>query len=267
MKNRQEIHPWHKVLVPPQGIYLTISFSFSAELKLRPGLPRRFNDKETACQCRGEDLWVRKNSEKEMAAHSSILACEILWTEELEGCRPWSCKRVGQDLVNKQQQKPQVRGRMATSGQAQDSWSTDWATTTRVLPVCSCNNLSRLQTPMFCFVWPHCIRHVDLHLVTFPSSSPASGPQMDTSLLETGPHSRRWAVAKCKPSPPPCLWENCLPQNWALAPKRLGTTVDWLCQANSGLPERTLFLHCLFQEAIFHAHTCQTGGSPSTVPL
>ena len=64
-------------------------------------------------------------SEKEMATHSSVLACEILCTEELEGYSPWGCKRFGQDLATKQQQKPQVRGRMVTSGQAQDSWSTD----------------------------------------------------------------------------------------------------------------------------------------------
>ena len=30
--------------------------------------------------------------EKEMAAHSSILAWKILWTEEIGGYSPWSCK-------------------------------------------------------------------------------------------------------------------------------------------------------------------------------
>jgi len=34
--------------------------------------------------------------EKEMATHSSILAWEIPWTEELMVYSPWSC-RVGQD--------------------------------------------------------------------------------------------------------------------------------------------------------------------------
>ena len=41
--------------------------------------------------------------EKEMAAHFSILALEILWTEEPESYSPWGHKRVGQDLVTKQQ--------------------------------------------------------------------------------------------------------------------------------------------------------------------
>ena len=41
--------------------------------------------------------------EKEMAIHSSILACEIPWTEELEGYSPWSCKTVRHNLATKQQ--------------------------------------------------------------------------------------------------------------------------------------------------------------------
>ena len=41
--------------------------------------------------------------EKEMAAHFSILALEILWTEEPVSYSPWGHKRVGQDLVTKQQ--------------------------------------------------------------------------------------------------------------------------------------------------------------------
>ena len=41
--------------------------------------------------------------EKEMAAHFSILALEILWTEEPARYSPWGHKRVGQDLVTKQQ--------------------------------------------------------------------------------------------------------------------------------------------------------------------
>ena len=39
--------------------------------------------------------------EKEIATHSSILAWEIPWTEEPKG--PWGCKRVGYDLVTRQQ--------------------------------------------------------------------------------------------------------------------------------------------------------------------
>ena len=44
--------------------------------------------------------------EKEMATHSSVLAWEILWTEEPHGLQfsPRGHKRVGHDLVTKQQQ-------------------------------------------------------------------------------------------------------------------------------------------------------------------
>ena len=42
--------------------------------------------------------------EKEMATHSSILAWEILRTEEPGGHSPWGCKRVKHDLATKQQQ-------------------------------------------------------------------------------------------------------------------------------------------------------------------
>ena len=65
--------------------------------------------------------------------------------------------------------------------------------------------------------------------------SPTSGPWTSTGpgLLGTGPHSRRWASVWCtwiifKPSPPPhthlSLWKTCLPQNWSLVTKSLGTT-------------------------------------------
>ena len=40
--------------------------------------------------------------EKEMAIRSSILAGEILWTEELVGYSPWGCKRVRHDLATQQ---------------------------------------------------------------------------------------------------------------------------------------------------------------------
>ena len=42
--------------------------------------------------------------EKKMATHSSILAWEIPWTEELGGYNLWGHKRVGHDLATKQQQ-------------------------------------------------------------------------------------------------------------------------------------------------------------------
>ena len=42
---------------------------------------------------------------KEMATHSSLLAWEISWTLELVDCSPWGSKRVGHNLVTKQQQQ------------------------------------------------------------------------------------------------------------------------------------------------------------------
>ena len=38
---------------------------------------------------------------KEMATHSSVLAWEILWTEEPGGLYPWSCKRIRHNLAAK----------------------------------------------------------------------------------------------------------------------------------------------------------------------
>ena len=46
--------------------------------------------------------------EKEMAIHSSILAWEIPQTESLAGYNPWGHKRVGHNLVTKQQSKQVV---------------------------------------------------------------------------------------------------------------------------------------------------------------
>ena len=43
-----------------------------------------------------------------MTTHSSILAWEIPWTENLVGYSPGGCKRVGQDLVTKQQRTNSV---------------------------------------------------------------------------------------------------------------------------------------------------------------
>ena len=42
---------------------------------------------------------------KEMATHSSILAWEIPWTEELVGSSAWGCQRVRHNLATKQQQQ------------------------------------------------------------------------------------------------------------------------------------------------------------------
>ena len=44
--------------------------------------------------------------EKKMAAHSSILAWEIPWTEEPGGLEFMGSQRAGHSLVTKQQQSP-----------------------------------------------------------------------------------------------------------------------------------------------------------------
>ena len=43
--------------------------------------------------------------EKQMATHSSVLAWEILWTEEPGRLRPWCCRRVRHNYATKQQQQ------------------------------------------------------------------------------------------------------------------------------------------------------------------
>ena len=45
---------------------------------------------------------AKQEGKKDIATHSSVLAREILWTEESEQS-PWACKRVGHKLATKQQ--------------------------------------------------------------------------------------------------------------------------------------------------------------------
>ena len=72
---------------------------FSSPVLLH-GLPWWLSGKEPAFQCerhrrRKFDLWVGKITlEKEMATHSSILACEIPGTEEPGGLQPMGSQRV-----------------------------------------------------------------------------------------------------------------------------------------------------------------------------
>ena len=47
--------------------------------------------------------------EKEKATHSSILAWEIPWTEELVGYSPWGHKRIRHNLEMKQRQQLEKR--------------------------------------------------------------------------------------------------------------------------------------------------------------
>ena len=53
-----------------------------------------------------EEMWVRYLGwedplDKEMVTHSSILACEIPWTEEPDRLQSMGLQRVQQDLVTK----------------------------------------------------------------------------------------------------------------------------------------------------------------------
>ena len=68
------------------------TFLGSSAIKNLPAIP------ETQVQslCQEDPL------KKEMATHSSILAWEILWTEEPYELQSVSHKRVGHDLVTKQ---------------------------------------------------------------------------------------------------------------------------------------------------------------------
>ena len=61
-----------------------------------------------------QETWVQSLGwedplEKEMAAHSSILAWEILWIEEPRGLQSMGLQRVGHNLVTRQQQRGTFR--------------------------------------------------------------------------------------------------------------------------------------------------------------
>ena len=68
----------------------------ASELKNPPAVQER---QETRIQSLG---WENTLEDK-MPTHSSVLAQEIPWTEELGGLQFWGHKRVGYDLVTKQQ--------------------------------------------------------------------------------------------------------------------------------------------------------------------
>ena len=67
------------------------------------GLPRWLSSKESTCQAGDSgdtvSLHLEDPLEEEMATHSSILAWEIPWTEELGGLQFMEAKRIWHDLV------------------------------------------------------------------------------------------------------------------------------------------------------------------------
>ena len=54
-------------------------------------------------ETRIQSLGCEDSLEKEMATHSSIIAREIPWTEELGGLQSMGSQRVERDLATKQQ--------------------------------------------------------------------------------------------------------------------------------------------------------------------
>ena len=80
------------------------------------GLPWWLSSERICLQCQRcvQEMCVRTLGqegalEKEMATHSSILVWEIPWTEE-PSYSTWGHKRVGHDLVTKQQQQNRWEG-------------------------------------------------------------------------------------------------------------------------------------------------------------
>ena len=72
--------------------------------------------------------------EKDMATHSRILAWEIPWTQEPGMLQSTGCKRVGHDLVTKQQLTNGGRLRMHVSQMKRSSESRDAADLDEQLP-------------------------------------------------------------------------------------------------------------------------------------
>ena len=67
-------------------------------------IPRWPSGKEYIAKQEPQEMWVRPLSQKDpleegMAAHSSLLAWRIPWTEEPDGLQSMGLQRVGHDLV------------------------------------------------------------------------------------------------------------------------------------------------------------------------
>ena len=65
------------------------------------GFPGGASGKEPACQCRRQETWVREdNLEEGMAAHMSIFAWRISWTEEPGRLQSIGLQRIRHDWSN-----------------------------------------------------------------------------------------------------------------------------------------------------------------------
>ena len=89
------------------NIQLSLSH-FNVLVRYLMEIPRWLSGKESVNQkMQVQSLGQADPLEKEMASHSSILACEIICTEKTVGLYSlWGCKRVGPScLATKQQQQ------------------------------------------------------------------------------------------------------------------------------------------------------------------
>ena len=80
-----------------QPVHVIIS-----KLSCQCDFPGSASGKESACQCRRHETWVRSLGweeplEKEIATHSNILAWKLPWTEEPGGLQSMGSQRVGHD--------------------------------------------------------------------------------------------------------------------------------------------------------------------------
>ena len=61
-----------------------------------------------------QETWAQSLGQKtllgrEMTTHSSILAWEIPLQRNMVGCSPWDYKKVGHDIVTKQQKQKMIQ--------------------------------------------------------------------------------------------------------------------------------------------------------------
>ena len=91
-------------LAEERSFLLTLKKESNNEIAIR--LPWWLSGKEPTCQCRR--MWIQSLGpkdplEKEMATHSSIVAWEILWTEEYGGVQTIELQKCWHNLATKEQ--------------------------------------------------------------------------------------------------------------------------------------------------------------------
>ena len=84
----------------PLKLFHSAKLKFHTQCSLL-GLPRWLRGKESACQAAdtGSIPGSRSSPEKKMATHSSVLAWEILWTEEPDGLQFMESKEL--DMIER----------------------------------------------------------------------------------------------------------------------------------------------------------------------